>query len=124
MPDRAVVGARAGVDLRVGVLDERGERSSAAAEPSGRPGSNAATAISRRDLAGLGAAHAVGDREQRRADEVGVLVALPLAAGVGAFDVLGDAQHQRCDMSGELGVADADAIAVVQGLRTASAAPR
>jgi hypothetical protein len=31
------------------------------------------------DLAGLGAAHAVRDHEQRRADEVVVLVALSLA---------------------------------------------
>jgi len=36
----------------------------------------------RRDLAGLGAAHAVGDDEQGRADEVVVLVALALAAQV------------------------------------------
>ena len=49
----------------------------------------------RGDLAGLGAAHPVGDREQRRAREEGVLVAPALAAGVGALEVLGDAQHQR-----------------------------
>ena len=37
----------------------------------------------RGDLARLGAAHAVGDREQRRVADEGVLVAAPLAAGVG-----------------------------------------
>jgi hypothetical protein len=46
------------------------------------------------DFAGLRAAHAVGDREQRRPREVRVLVALALAAGVGALCVLGDSQHQ------------------------------
>ena len=49
----------------------------------------------RGDLAGLGAAHPVGHREQRRARVEGVLVAPALAAGVGALEVLGDAQHQR-----------------------------
>ena len=47
----------------------------------------------RGDLAGLRAAHAVGDHEQRRAREQRVLVGAPLAPGVGARVLLGDAQH-------------------------------
>ncbi len=47
----------------------------------------------RGDLAGLRAAHAVGDDEQRRAREQRVLVGAPLAPGVGAGVLLGDAQH-------------------------------
>ena len=49
----------------------------------------------RGDLAGLGAAHPVGHREERRAGVEGVLVPTALAAGVGALEVLGDAQHHR-----------------------------
>ena len=45
------------------------------------------------DLAGLGAAHAVGDHEQRRADEVVVLVALALAAQVGGVELF---EFHRC----------------------------
>jgi hypothetical protein len=45
------------------------------------------------DFAGLRPAHPVGDREQRRAREVRVLVGLALAARVGPLDVLGHAQH-------------------------------
>src|SRR3954447_14411802 len=37
----------------------------------------------RRHLAGLRAAHPVGDREERGLDDVGVLVATALAAGIG-----------------------------------------
>ena len=49
----------------------------------------------RGDLAGLRAAHPVGDDEQRGAHEEAVLVRPALAAGVGLLEVLGDAQHQR-----------------------------
>ena len=38
----------------------------------------------RGELAGLGAAHAVGDREQRRLDDVFVFVSAPLLTSVGA----------------------------------------
>ena len=48
----------------------------------------------RGDLAGLRAAHPVGDDEQRRARQQRVLVGAPLATGVGAGVLLGDAQHQ------------------------------
>ena len=44
----------------------------------------------RGDLAGLRAAHPVGDGEQRRAGEVGVLVRVALPAGVGLVRLLGD----------------------------------
>ena len=47
-----------------------------------------------RDLARLRAAHAVGDREQRRARVERVLVGPALAPGVGAVELLGDAEHQ------------------------------
>ena len=46
-----------------------------------------------RDLAGLRAAHAVGDDEQGRANEVVVFVALPLQAQVGTVPVISDPQH-------------------------------
>ena len=46
-------------------------------------------------LAGLRAAHPVGDREDRRPREVGVLVRVALAAGVGLVSLLGDDQHQE-----------------------------
>ena len=35
------------------------------------------------DLAGLGTAHPVGDGEERRLDDEGILVPSPLAAGIG-----------------------------------------
>jgi hypothetical protein len=47
----------------------------------------------RRDLAGLSAAHPVGDRKQRRTRDEGVLVGRPLAPGVGAVSRLGDPKH-------------------------------
>ena len=54
----------------------------------------------RGDLAGLRAAHPVGDDEQRRAHEEAVLVRSPLAAGVGLLEVLGDAQHAEVNPEG------------------------
>ena len=97
----------------------RDERLGAAAV--GQPAAEGLDRDLRGDLAGLRAAHAVGDDEQRRAREVGVLVALALAAGVGVVQVVGDAQHQwlALALEGELGVADADAVAGVQRLRAA-----
>ena len=47
----------------------------------------------RGDLPRLGAAHAVGDDEDRRADEERVLVLAALATGVGAEGLVVDAQH-------------------------------
>ncbi len=47
----------------------------------------------RGDLAGLRAAHPVGDDEQRRASEQRVLVGAALAPGVAAGVLLGHAQH-------------------------------
>ena len=44
----------------------------------------------RGDLAGARAAHAVGDREERRLEDVRVLVVVPLAARVGADLLLAD----------------------------------
>ena len=44
-------------------------------------------------LAGLRAAHPVGDHEQRRAREQRVLVGAPLAPGVAAGVLLCDAEH-------------------------------
>ena len=65
------------------VLGDRGAGRPRAPRRLRSAGSNASAAILRGDLARLGAAHAVGDREQRRAGEVGVLVGGPLAARVG-----------------------------------------
>ena len=49
----------------------------------------------RGDLAGLRAAHPVGDDEHRSAGEVGVLVRAARAAGVGVGEVpCGGAEHQ------------------------------
>ena len=48
----------------------------------------------RRHLAGLRAAHAVGDHEQRRARQQRVLVGAPLQAGVGARVMFGHAEHR------------------------------
>ena len=71
----------------------------------------------RGDLAGLRAAHPVGDREQRRAGVVGVLVRRPLAPGVGPERLLCDPQrHQppsgKLELEAELGVADLDLVEV------------
>ena len=57
-----------------------------------RPG--VSTAIARRDLARLRAAHAVGDGEQRRARVERVLVGPALTPGVRAVELLGDPEHQ------------------------------
>ena len=46
------------------------------------------------DLARLGAAHAVGDDEDRRPHEEGVLVGVALAPGVGAEGLIVDPQHR------------------------------
>ena len=74
------VRARALVDAAVGLLHEAVDAVLGAAGPAvltqgvrGQP---------RGDLAGLGAAHAVGDGEERRLDDEGVLVVPALAAGV------------------------------------------
>ena len=47
----------------------------------------------RGDLAGLRAAHAVGDHEQRGAGKRAVLVVAALAAGIGLAGDLGGAEH-------------------------------
>ena len=54
--------------------------------------SNVATAMPRRDLAGAGAAHAVGDHEQRRPRQVGVLVRPAHHAGVRGGGELDDSE--------------------------------
>ena len=70
-------------------------RPSPGESPSGKPGVEGLDGHLGRDLAGLRAAHAVGDDEQRRAHEVVVLVALPLQAEVGAVPVVSDSQHAQ-----------------------------
>ena len=64
-----------------------------AGDPSGRPSPNELHGHLRRDLAGLRAAHAVGDDEQRHAHEEVVLVALALAAEVGPLPMFRDSKH-------------------------------
>src|SRR5262249_24621564 len=49
----------------------------------------------RGNLTGLGAAHAVGDGEQRRAGGVGGLVRVALPAGVCLVSFFGDGEHQE-----------------------------
>ena len=68
-------------------------QASSAGEPSRQPAVERVDRHLGGDLAGLRAAHAVGDHEQRRADEVVVLVALALAAEVGGVELFGDAEH-------------------------------
>ena len=80
-----LVGARAVVDAAVGLLDDPHEAVGGRAVA--EPGVEGLDRHLRGDLAGLGAAHAVGDHEQRRADEVVVLVALALAAQVGGVEL-------------------------------------
>ncbi len=68
----------------------------------------------RGDLAGLGAAHPVGDDEDRRADEERVLVGAALAAGVGAEGLVVDRAASSPSLEPELGVADPHHVAVDQ----------
>ena len=62
----------------------------------------------RGDLTRLGAAHPVGDGEERRLEDEGVLVAAPLAAGI--------ASCRRCpsasSLEPQLGVADLHEVAL------------
>nr|WP_230316180.1 hypothetical protein [Conexibacter sp. W3-3-2] len=90
-----LVGARELVDLGVGVLDERGEALLDAALALGQAGLEHGDRHPRGDLAGLRAAHAVGDREQGRPRERGVLVGPAGTAGVGVLEVVGDAKHEK-----------------------------
>jgi hypothetical protein len=79
------------VDLAVGRFDRLAQ------EGLRRPGRQVAVegvgGRFRGDLARLGAAHPVGDNEDRRAHEVGVLVGAALAARVRAERLVDDAQH-------------------------------
>ena len=80
----------------------------------------------RGDLAGLRAAHAVGDHVHRRARVVGVLVRVALAAGVGARRLLDDPQHEahpNLRLVPELGVADPDPVVGAQQLRAPTRRP-
>ena len=93
-PGAARVRFREGVDLGVGVADGRHQAPLRTVAPAVR---EALGEVADRelgcDLAGLRAAHAVGDDEDGGALEVGVLVGCALVAGVGSRDVLGDADH-------------------------------
>src|SRR5262249_32873463 len=85
IPGRAVV--HAPVRLRDPLRDARLAAAVGAALPErcrGEPGG---------DLAGLRAAHPVGDGEERRLADEGVFVAAPLPAGVGAAERLDDRDH-------------------------------
>ena len=61
----------------------------------------------RGDLAGLGAAHPVGDREERRVADVGVLVVPALAAGVRARPT----PARSSSLEPQVGLADPDDVA-------------
>jgi hypothetical protein len=86
-----LVGVRALVDAAVGRADDVGQR--LAGRPVRQLLLEGLDGHLGRHLAGLRAAHAVGDHEQRRADVVVVLVALALAAQVGGVELFGDAEH-------------------------------
>ena len=81
-------------DLAVRLLGDLLELPSAEASSLARTSLERLGRDPRGDLAGLRAAHPVGDGEQRRARVVGVLVGVPLAPGVGLVCLLGDPQHQ------------------------------
>ena len=77
-------------------IDRGAERPPAASPERRSAASNRLGGDPRGNLARLGASHAVGDREQRRAGEVGVLVRGPLAPGVRPEGLLADAQRHQC----------------------------
>ena len=93
-PHPGEVGVVAGlaVDLGVRLADQLGQRLAGRAAV-GQPALELLDRQLGGHLARLRAAHPVRDHEQRRADEVVVLVALALAAEVGVVEVLGDPQH-------------------------------
>ena len=103
------------VDPRVGLLDALGQPLLGRAVVR-QPVGERLDGDLRGDLAGLRAAHPVGDDEQRRAGEGAVLV----ARGAGGPCRCGRPCRRRAARSlqvGELAVADPDAVAVVQRLR-------
>ena len=93
-----VVLARHAEDLLVRAPDDGGEAILGGARL-GEPGGDGLDGGVRGDLAGLRAAHAVGDGEHRRARVVGVLVVPALLPGVGERVVFGDAEHQSSYMN-------------------------
>ena len=81
----------------------------------GEPGLEGLDGDPRGDLAGLRAAHAVGDDEQRRARQQRVLVGAPLAARCRCRRTARPrAASSSVDLEGEFAVADAHAVARVQ----------
>ncbi len=80
-PGGGRIGVGALVDAAVRLLDQRDD-ALLAADRAGVGVLERRRSEPRRDLARLGAAHAVGDREERRGDDERVLVAPPLVAGV------------------------------------------
>ncbi len=89
---RRRVDARALVHAAVRLLDERRDPRGAG-EPAGIGVLERGGRELRRDLAALRAAHAVGDGEERRRDDVRVLVPAPLPAGVRPARVRADLRH-------------------------------
>ena len=96
-PGALLAGLRHLVDARVGLEHALGEQLLGARRAGvAEPALEGLDRDPRGDLAGLRAAHPVGDDEHRRAREVGVLVRAARAAGVGVGEVVGgDAEHQR-----------------------------
>ena len=107
MPGDARVLARALVDAPVRLADQLDDARLAARRSFAVDARPQPAASRGRDLAGPRAAHAVGDREQRRRADEGVLVPAPLAAGVA------DACRSRraSSLEPEVGLADADDVA-------------
>src|ERR687887_2332883 len=84
--------ARALVDAPVRLLNQLDDPALAAADPFAPPDGTGGEA--RCQLAGLSAAHAVRDREQRRLDDVVVLVPAPLLARIRAVAELDHLAHR------------------------------
>jgi hypothetical protein len=90
-----LVGARLLVDARVGLAHELHEPLLDGARLFGQPSLEHRYGDARGDFTRLGAAHAVGDREQRRPRVQGVLVDTALPPGVGPRELVDDPQHAR-----------------------------
>ncbi|CAB4881952.1 unannotated protein [freshwater metagenome] len=89
----SVVGERELVDPRVGLAHQLAKPLFGAGRARRQPLLQRLDRNPCGDLAGLGPSHAVGDREERRTRQHGILVGPALTPGVAALGMLRDAQH-------------------------------